>query len=189
MQLKAINTMLSAIGEAPVSSLNSGLPEAEMAESILNEISEAVQSEGWTFNTEIDFPLSADPISSNIALPDNYLEVDLSENVSQGPSRYVVRGNRVYDREAHTYTITAELKADIILLLDFSELPQTARTYITIRAARIFQDRVLGSDTIHRFNADDEQYARVALKRMAVRKSGINLINNGVVQSIVSRRI
>jgi len=35
-KLDAVNTMLSAIGEAPVNSLSSGLVEAEIAETILN---------------------------------------------------------------------------------------------------------------------------------------------------------
>ena len=35
--LEAVNTMLTSIGEAPVNSLTSGLEDAELAESILDE--------------------------------------------------------------------------------------------------------------------------------------------------------
>jgi len=46
-KLDAVNTMLSSIGEAPVSSLSSGLIEAEIAETILDTIDREVQSMGW----------------------------------------------------------------------------------------------------------------------------------------------
>ena len=44
-QLDAVNTMLSAIGEAPVNSLSSGLVEAEIAETILNTVDREVQGD------------------------------------------------------------------------------------------------------------------------------------------------
>uniref|UniRef100_UPI0040473467 hypothetical protein n=1 Tax=Shewanella sp. TaxID=50422 RepID=UPI0040473467 len=53
-KLDAVNTMLSSIGEAPVSSLSSGLIEAEIAETILDTIDREVQSMGWHFNTELN---------------------------------------------------------------------------------------------------------------------------------------
>ena len=49
-KLEAVNIMLSAIGEAPVNRLSSGLVEAETAETILNQINRSVQAEGWHFN-------------------------------------------------------------------------------------------------------------------------------------------
>ena len=52
-KLDAVNTMLSAIGEAPVNSLSSGLIEAEIAETILDTVNTEVQSMGWHFNTEL----------------------------------------------------------------------------------------------------------------------------------------
>ena len=36
--LEAVNTMLSSIGEAPVNSLASGFEDAELAESIINNV-------------------------------------------------------------------------------------------------------------------------------------------------------
>ena len=38
-KLEAVNTMLSAIGEAPVTALNLGLVEADIAETILESVS------------------------------------------------------------------------------------------------------------------------------------------------------
>ena len=53
---------------------------------------------------------------------------------------------------------------NITWFLEFTELPETARRYITIRAARIFQDRMLASETLHTFHQVDELTALSALK-------------------------
>ena len=71
-QLDAVNTMLSAIGEAPVNSLSSGLVEAEVAESILNTVDREVQAMGWHFNTELNKSFAQDT-SGNILLPPDVL--------------------------------------------------------------------------------------------------------------------
>ena len=55
----AINIMLAAIGEAPINSLVGTLPvDARIAQSTLTEVNKSVQSEGWSFNTEIDVTLT-----------------------------------------------------------------------------------------------------------------------------------
>ena len=74
-KLDAINTMLSAIGEAPVSSLSSGLIEAEIAESILNTVDREVQSMGWHFNTELNKSFAQDT-NGEIILPADILRAD-----------------------------------------------------------------------------------------------------------------
>ena len=54
-ELECINIMLAAIGEAPINSLTGTLPvDARIAQSTLSEVNKSVQSEGWSFNTEID---------------------------------------------------------------------------------------------------------------------------------------
>ena len=56
-ELEAVNIMLSTIGEAPVNNLDSGLVDAETAETILKNVSRDVQSHGWNFNSEPDYTL------------------------------------------------------------------------------------------------------------------------------------
>ena len=53
-KLKAVNTLLSIIGEAPVNSLTPPLTgDTSLAESVLDEISTEVQGGGWSWNTRI----------------------------------------------------------------------------------------------------------------------------------------
>ena len=66
-KIDAVNRILSNIGQSPVTVLDSGNPLVEMAELVLDEISSAVQSEGWMYNTEYAYPFTPD--SNNNGLP------------------------------------------------------------------------------------------------------------------------
>ena len=60
-ELEAVNIMLEACDEAPVTSLvQSGIYPLDRAKGILSETSRVVQSLGWRFNTEYEFPLTRD---------------------------------------------------------------------------------------------------------------------------------
>lgn len=158
-ELDAVNQMLRAIGETPVSSLNNseGL-DVPTAMGTLNEVSLAVLIEGWDFNTEYNYPLMRDT-SGAITLPSHTLNADFDSR-SLFEIDPVARGVRVYDRKNHTYKFTQNLKATLIVSLAFDELPQAARYYIAYRAARKFQDTEVGSTDLHRFNEADEYRAR-----------------------------
>ncbi len=160
-ELEAVNIMLSVIGEAPVNSLEGvSTNDVIQATSILNEISREIQSMGWHFNSERNYPLVPD-INGEIILASNMVRVDADTH----PEYDVVqRGNRLYDKLTHSFQFGKTLKAEIVFLLPFEEIPQVARQYITIRAARIFQDRMVGSEVIHGFSEADERKALSDLK-------------------------
>lgn len=164
-ELEAVNTILSVIGEAPISSLASGaaVADAVTARAVLSEVSRAVQSRGWHFNTDKELSLSPAAFTNEITLPSNCLRVDtVTEDFDVDVTQ---RGSRLYNRKTHTYEFTKSLKVDMVVLLPFEELPETARHYITVRAARVFQARTVGSDALYEFTALDEKDAFVALKR------------------------
>lgn len=172
-ELAAVNTMLSVIGEAPVNSLEvSGLSDVAIAKTILMESSRAVQEKGWHFNTEDNYELAVDGDGS-IALPENILRVDASPEEALD---LVQRGNRLYDRENHTFNIGRSVKCTIVIGLPFTDLPAAARYYITIKAARMFQKRILGSDILERFTQEDEVNAMVALRDADTDVADYNLL-------------
>ncbi len=159
--LEAVNIMLSVIGEAPVNTLEGAATnDVIQATSILNEISREVQSMGWHFNTEREYPLVPD-VNQEIILASNMVRVDAD---AYPEFDVVQRGSKLYDKKSHSFKFDRTLKAEIIFLLGFEEIPQIARQYITIRAARIFQDRIVGSEVIHGFGEDDERKAYADLK-------------------------
>ena len=53
----------------------------------------------------------------------------------------------------------------LIYLLDFADIPEQAKRYITVRSARVFHDRTLGANTLHKFSQEDEQKSFAVLKQ------------------------
>ena len=174
-ELEAINTMLSTIGESPVNTVeDTGNVDVVIARQILQNVSREVQARGWHFNTEINYTITPDS-EGYLVLPNTVLKVD---TVYPDSSKdVVVRGSRLYDRENHTYVSTDAVKVDMTILLTFDELPEVARNYVTIRASRIFQERVVGSDTLHAFNSQDEARAMVSLMEYEADTADLNILS------------
>jgi hypothetical protein len=161
-ELEAVNIMLGTIGEAPISSLEvSGLVDVAVAKQLLHEVSRDVQSKGWDFNQEYEYPL-ARTTDGFVLVPTNALRVDTT-TAFKGYD-VVVRGERLYDRTNHTFVFPETLKVDMTIFLPFNEMPEAARYYITVRAARKFQDRNLPSEAAHVYTEQDEKDALVTLK-------------------------
>lgn len=159
-ELDAVNTMLGAIGETPISTLDEQ-PTADVMTSlnILREVSREVQTEGWSWNTEDDYPLMPDS-DGHIILPQGTVRVNVP---SHSCLNVIMRGTRLYNRIEHTYKFGSTLRLTITFLLPFEELPEAARRYITMKAARVFQERTVGSGTLHDFNIQDEARARALM--------------------------
>ena len=184
-KLDAVNTMLSAIGEAPVNSLSSGLVEAEVAETILNTVDREVQSIGWNFNTELNKSFAQDT-NGEIPLGTDILRADAT--LKANSKNLVQRGLKMYDRKKHTFNIGASVNLDVVVQLDFDDLPEVAKRYITLRSTRIFQDRVVGSNTLHEFEQRDEQMALMQLKEFDTETEDHNIFDNYDVFSVIDRQ-
>jgi hypothetical protein len=160
-KLEAVNSMLGHIGESPVNSISdtNALPiSAATAISVLDEVSRSVQAEGWHFNTEIKVTLSPAG-DGTITLSDDILEVDTidtSIDIAQ-------RGLSLFDRSNNTSVFSKALEVNLTRLLDFTSLPEAARRYITLRASRVFQGRMVGSRELEALIARDEYNARADL--------------------------
>jgi hypothetical protein len=177
-ELEAVNVMLGAIGEQPVNSLDiSTISEVSIASGILYEVSREMQSRGWSFNEEDEYELAVS--EGEIPLPTNCLKV-----VVTGEYDYIIRrGNRLYNRTDHTFVFDAAVEATIVFFLPFTDLPQSARSYITMRAARKFQMRVLGSDSILKFTEVEENQAWLTLCAEEVDQAGYSMVDQSLRQN------
>lgn len=187
-ELDAINIMLGTIGESPINSLDAatGVVDAVTARSILAEVAVQVQEEGWHFNTEYEFVLSPDAGTQEIYVAPNTIEVDVSPYTTDVD--VAIRGNRLYDRKNKTYQFSQDIKADLTILLEFNELPQAARHYITIRSARVFQQRVVGSQLLGAYTEQDEARALRAMRRYEARTGDYNILTgNYSVMRVIDR--
>ncbi|QDP58035.1 MAG: putative tail tubular protein [Prokaryotic dsDNA virus sp.] len=172
-QLESVNAMLGHIGESPVSTLTGSLPvSATTALSTLNEVSKEIQTEGWHFNSEKDVTLS--PVAGTITVPTNAVQVDADDKRVD----VVQRGSVLFDRANNTSTFTESIKVNLIRLLDWDDLPEEARRYITLRASRIFQGRVVGSRELEALIARDEYQARSRLEESDYGSSDRTIFDN-----------
>ena len=184
-KLEAVNEVLSGIGEAPVSSLDSGFITASMASSKIDKVSREVQEQGWYFNTEPGHRLSPD-FEGNIRLPANTLRVD-SSDIRRGT--VTQRGLRLYNNVKHTYHFTTTIEADLVVYLDFDELPEAAKRYITLRTKRLFQDDIMGAPGQHQAQSQDEVDALKMLKQMDSEVGDYNIFDNYDIADWIMRDI
>ena len=161
-ELEAINIMLAAIGEAPVNSLTGTVPvDVRLAQSTLTEVNKEVQSEGWSFNTEIDVTFTRNN-SKQITFSSDVLRID--PNIHQHPTIDAIqRGLKLYDRLNNRFEFDEDLICTVVYFRTFDELPEPARRYITIKAARIFVDRLVSDDGLRTYTQQDEIRARAIL--------------------------
>ena len=188
LEIDAVNTMLSTVGEPPVSTLDDALQsDASIARNILTEVSREVQTQGWHFNTVREVVLTADGADGDrIKVADNAVRVDL-EPQHTGSYDIVQRGSYLYDRKGQTDAFSGTLKATVMYVLEWDELPEPARRYITIRAARIFQDRFVGSGDHHSFNTMDEFRALAILKEFESNTGEHSIFDNYDVYRVIDR--
>jgi hypothetical protein len=163
-ELEAVNEILSVLGEAPVSALgdpeNPVIAEVSAALNALHMVSRSLQNQGYSFNTEHDYTLSPDG-DGFIQLPLNVIRADVDPWGPDCIMDVVVRGGRLYNRTDHTFVFTDPIQASLVLLLEFDELPEAARQYIMIKAARKLQDKTLGSRDLHVYTTQDELEAKL----------------------------
>lgn len=181
-ELEAVNECLANIGQSPVSSLSGDLGvDTQIALAYVRSVSRELQSQGWYFNTEYNYPLNPNG-DGDIIPPSNTLSIDT--DADDRDRDLIQRGTRMYDRENRTYTFTGPIRFRIVLGLPFEELPEAARRFIALRAARIFKNRVEGITD----NEDqtDEAFALAHLKADDARNADHNMLtdNYGVLMTL-----
>lgn len=182
-QLEAINTMLSAIGEPPVNSLSSQRADSLIATQILNEVSREVQSYGWHFNIEYKVVMTPDS-SGFLYISENVARVDTDPSQELD---IIIRGNRLYNKVTNSYVFSSSITVTRIVMLDFEEIPEPARRYIMIRAARIFMDRMVGSEKHHLFNLQDEVMALGKMREYEMDTADYSIFDEYSTASIIMR--
>ncbi len=175
-ELEAVNVILGTIGEAPVNSLNGTLPvDVSTAVSILKEVRRKVLEKGWHFNTDEDVQSTLDG-DGKVIIAQNVLRAEAT--IPSWSADYVLRGTQLYDRRNKTYVFTQAPKLNLVYLLDWNELPEQARQYIMHRAARIFQNRTVGSPELESSATRDEMQAKVDLENFESDAANHNIFNS-----------
>jgi len=186
-KLEAVNTMLGVIGESPVNTISgSSLPASVVvALNILDETNREVQSGGWHFNTEFEYPLVRNS-SDQFALPNNTLKIDVPID-KYTDLDIVQRGSQLYDRKNHTDVFTEDLDVTITFELEFTDIPEQFRSYITINAARKLAVRLLGSSEIETFTLRDEIQSKATAIDSDSESADRTIFDNADVMRVIAR--
>jgi|TARA_R100001244_G_C5154744_1_gene130219 hypothetical protein len=173
-ELEAVNDLLAAIGESSVSSIETVTTvDVTQAKRTLSQINREVQQKGWHFNTEWDVTLSLDsdnrlPLGTNVLSA--YSPTNLATMRGRSGTMYL------YDLNDNTFTWTKAITDLVVIkLLDFQDLPQTARRYITTKAARVFQEEIIGQTTAETVNRQEEVEAYADMLDDESERSGFNV--------------
>jgi hypothetical protein len=185
-ELDAVNAMLLSIGQAPVNTLEvSNIKDVSFARLILNNTSRSVQTRGWSFNTDHLYSLVPD-VSGNILMPADALVVDCEDkslNVSW-------RNGMLYDGDENTSVFTAtDLEFRVVRFMPFEDMPQPARDYIAMKAARSFQAQIVGSQILYSFTKEMEIEAQATFMQSERRQKDTNLFSGTArTNNIFTRR-
>jgi len=136
-------------------------PDVAIALNTLREVSREVQSEGWSYNKEYDYPITPDS-NNEINIANNILQMDLNQTYTQNIDRDSInRGGKLYDRVAHSYKwIDETVYVDITWYFDWENIPQPVQAYIVARAASIVSSRIIGDPNQYQMLLQKEAYAR-----------------------------
>lgn len=149
-ELDAINQMLSAIGSDPVTVLEDSTDiDVINARRILKDVSRHVQRQGWDFN-KTTRTYTPDVNTHRIPWDDTIITL-----TSNDGNVYVKRGKYLFNMTEDTYSFPKEIEVTVIYGVDFDDLPDCFKEYITSKAAIDFQTRYFGDATV----SQDLQYA------------------------------
>lgn len=173
-KLQAINTILSSVGESPITSLDyiSDSASATIASNIFDEVDRSFQSRGWSFNTDIGKTLTRGS-NNEISVSSSTIRVNVSET-TYPTLRVVLRGTKLYDARSASYIFSSNIVADVVTLLDFELVPEPARNFIVIRSSRLFNIRTRPEEALAKITELDEQLAFSTFLEFEVR-TGIDL--------------
>lgn len=181
---QAINEILQVLGEQIVEGDLSieGIYEAEQADLNIEIVKEEILSEGWSFNTDTNWEFSPDT-DNYIVIPTTVLRVDPSV---QG-NDIIRKDGKLYDKGNFTYKFNTSVNCDVIWNLDFDDLPLIAQRYITLRAARITYQRLIGDNSTLEILLRDEDQALLKLRQHEDDIQDYNIFDDTTVSRIITR--
>lgn len=156
-ELSAVNSILSSIGQSPITTLNFTNPEVSLIHNLLMECNKDVQNEGWHFNVEEHVKVSPDA-NGQFLVPTNYLRYDIHDGQVDRNRDVVVRDGKIYDNVLHTNVFTSDFYFDITRLVAFVDVPSVIQRYIIASAAvRAATQLVSNTELVKLLNLNKEK--------------------------------
>ena len=158
-ELSAVNSILGAIGQSPITTLNFKNPEVSLIYNLLKECNLDIQSEGWTFNKEDHVKFSPDS-NKNIKIPTDILQLSLHDGLGDKRQRLIIKNGKLYDKVDHTDEFDDDLSLDVVRLFKFEDLPQVFRRYVIYCASTRAATQLVANPQLTQMLGQKEGYAR-----------------------------
>ncbi len=156
-RLEAVNRILVSMGELPVDDLEQPLTEVELALTHIDMANKEVQLDGWYFNTE-----------RAVLKPDEkgyiYTPYD-AVRVLDLPPHITAIHNRLYDNINQTFLFKKDIECRVVKTAEFENLPMSFALWVTLRAAKKYQNNTLTSAFLAENLQREETEAMLAAKR------------------------
>lgn len=161
-ELSAVNSILGAIGQSPITTLNFQNPEISYIYNIFEEVIKDTLNEGWHFNTEEHIKVSPDA-NGNITIPTNYLRYDLSDGQADRQMDLIKRGGKLYDLVNHTDVFDHDMELDVVYMYTFTDIPSAHQRYIIAKASTRAATQLVTNPQLVKLLQQQEALARASL--------------------------
>ena len=167
-ELSAVNAILGAIGQSPVTSINKTNPEIGFIYNLLRDANVDLQAEGWHFNTERHVKYTPEDVGGikKIAIGNDILKMDVTDGWSKRHYDVVKRNGYLYDKYDHTDDwdeLTDGIDLDIVRLISYEDLPEVFKRYVIYKAAVRAATQLVGNPQLAQLLAQQESLARAAI--------------------------
>ena len=176
-ELSAVNAILGAIGQSPVTSLNFTNPEVGFIYNLLRDANVDLQAEGWHFNTEKHVTYTPDA-NGKIAIGNDILKMDTTEGWSDRTHDVVKRNGYLYDKYDHTDDwdeLTDGIDLDIVKLIAFEDIPSVFQRYIIYKASRMAATQLVANAQLVQLLQLQEQQARASCQEYECNQGNHNM--------------
>lgn len=181
-ELDAVNKILAVAGDSPVQTLDDDYVQKSLARQILQRTLRRILTAGWWFNEEESVSLVPD-VNKLITLPVNAI----SARAVDDAGKIIQRGRSMYNRADRTYQFDAPIDADLTLALEWDQLPNEAREYITDEACFQYNEDFY-KDANQKQTLDDNRAASFRILKAAdTHERDINLLMTTRVSNIAFR--
>ena len=175
-ELSAVNSILGAIGQSPVTSIVKENPEVGFIYNLLRDSNVDLQNEGWHFNTERHVEYTPDS-NGKIAIGSDVLRMDTTDGWVDRTHDVVKRSGYLYDKYNHTddFSDHTTIKLDIVKLIAFEDIPSVFQRYIIYRASRMAATQLVANAQLVQLLQLQEQQARATCQEYECNQGNHNM--------------
>lgn len=204
-ETEALNIILSAIGEAPVESIDTAPgTDVEIVIATLREATKGVQATGWRFNTDLGLELGpsdtvewlhSDGVTTTTLNvwkpPSDMVSWKLARHPSQRGLQLTIRPSKQYNgggeqifydqaqnRDGLDAAVYDALYVNAVYLFDFEDLPESARDYITKLSAMRAASRISADEREVSFSVNGVRDSYRRLRREQAWRDRYNIFDS-----------